>query len=219
MRYPDDQETGRGWRRARRWWFRLRRRGGQGSYPPVVFKISSYCHSAGEVWQRVKSMTRAGELEAEGPNGELLDQEQLKEMVKDWDSETAPGARRRYAMRALVSFSGGVDEEKATEAARQFFRAAFADNHDYVFAPSSATENFHVHVVVQSAGHDGKQLRISQPDIQDLRMLFAENAHEQGIELDASPRRARGLPPARRESRAVEGIRRRGETPRQKPRQ
>ena len=119
---------------------------------------------------------------------------------------------------AMVSFPKGVDEEKATEAARQFFRAAFADNHDYMFAPSSVTEYFHVHVVVQSAGLDGGLLRIGRADIQDLRLLFAEQAHAQGIELDASPRRVRGLRPAKQVSRAVEGIIRRGGTPRHPPR-
>ena len=73
--------------------------------------------------------------------------------------------------------------------------------------------NFHVHVVVQSAGHDGKQLRIRRDDIQDLRMLYAEKAHEQGIELDASPRWARGLEAERQPGPEIEGIKRRGETP------
>ena len=40
---------------------------------------------------------------------------------------------------------------------------------------------------------DGQQLRITKDDIQDLQTLLAEKAHEQGIELDASPRWARGL--------------------------
>ena len=209
MRYLD----GHGQRRAEERRHRSQARAGvvREDLPPVVFKITSYCHSAGAVWQRVKAMTRAGELEAEGPNGELLDQGQLKEMVKDWDAETASRARRQYAMRAVVSFPPGVDEEKATEAARQFFRAAFADNHDYVVAPSSDTENFHVHGCVQAAGHDGKQLRVRRAELQDFRLLLAETAHEQGIELEASPRRARGLPPAQRRSRAEEAIlRRRG---------
>ena len=44
-------------------------------------------------------------------------------------------------------------------------------------------------------------------------MLLAEKAREQGIELDASPRWARGLDSERRPGREAEGIRRRGETP------
>ena len=44
-------------------------------------------------------------------------------------------------------------------------------------------------------------------------MLLAEQAREQGIELDASPRWARGLAAARGPSREVEGMERRGATP------
>ena len=221
MRYrDDDQDQGQAWaERGRAWWFRWqRRRGGRADLPQAVFKISSYCHRPGDVWQRLKSITRGGELEAEGPNGELLDQEQLEQMLEDWEEDREEGKGRRHAMRALVSFPAGVDEEKATEAARQFFREAFADNHDYAFAPTSGGDNFHVNIIVQAGGHDGYQLRIGPADIQDLRLLFAEQAHAQGIELDASPRRARGLPPAKQVSRAVEGIIRRGGRPRHPPR-
>ena len=223
MRYRDDDTfTGldtahRGSlpRGGRRWTgsLRQRARASQG-LPQAVFKISSYSHSAGAVWDRVNYVSREGEIEVEGPNGEQRDQAQLAEMVDDWDALTGERARRQYAMSAVVSFPKGVDEEKATEAARQFFREAFADNHDYVFAPHTDAKQFHVHVVVQSAGHDGKQLRIRRDDLQDLRMLLAEKAAEQGIELDASPRWARGLEAARGPGRAAEGIRRRGETPR-----
>ena len=204
-------------RGGRRWTGSLsqRARASRG-LPQAVFKISSYSHSAGAVWDRVKYVSREGELEAEGPNGEMRDQEQLERTVEDWNRETAPRARRQYAMSAVVSFPQGVDEEKATEAARQFFREAFADNHDYVFAAHTDAKQFHLHIVVQSAGHDGKQLRIRRDDLQDLRMLLAEKAAEQGIELDASPRWARGLDAERRPGREAEGIRRRGETPRRK---
>ena len=181
--------------------------------PQAVVKISSYSHGGAAVWDRVNYVARDGELEVETANGETLDQVQLEQMVEDWSGETEERTKRQIAMSAVVSFPKGVDEEKATEAARQFFREAFADNHDYVFAAHTDAKNFHVHVVVQSAGHDGKQLRIRRDDIQDLRMLFAEKAHEQGIELDASPRWARGLEAERRGGPEIEGIERRGETP------
>ena len=224
MRYASQQDSLAGLeedrrgslpRGGRRWTGSLsqRARASRG-LPQAVFKISSYSHSAGAVWDRVNYVARDGEIEVEGPNGELLDQEQLEEMVDEWSGETKAGQGRRYAMSAVVSFPLGVGEEKATEAGRQFFQAAFADNHDYVFAPHTDAKQFHVHVVVQAAGHDGKQIRLNRDDIQDLRMLLAEKAREQGIELDASPRWARGLDAERRPGREAEGIRRRGETPR-----
>lgn len=220
MRYPDEEDfidlTGppRGRRPRRRW------TGGGGQrarvargLPPAVFKISSYNHTAGAVWGRLNYITREGEVDAEGPNGETLDGELLEDLLEDWKGEAGKERGRRLAMSALVTFPKGVDEERATEAARQFFGEAFGDSHDYVFAGHRDTDNYHVHVVVQAAGHDGRQLRIGRADIQDLRLLFAEKAAEQGIELDASPRWARGEEKGRGQSPAVEGLMRRFRQP------
>ena len=169
-----------------------------------MIKISSYSHNSGAVWDRVNYVARDGELEVEAPDGEKLDQVALEQMVADWSAGEGEENRSRIAMSAIVSFSAGVDKEQATETARQFFGEAFGKNHDYVFAAHEDTKNFHVHVVVRSHGYDGKQLRIGPDDIQELRELLAEKAHEQGIELDASPRWARGLEAEERLSRGAE---------------
>ena len=223
MRYAHQQDSlagleedrrGRLPKGGRRWTGSLRQRArASRGLPQAVVKISSYSHSAGAVWDRVNYVGRDGELEVETANGETLDQVQLEQMVEEWSEETEKRTRRQISMSAVVSFPKGVDEAKATEAARQFFQEAFAENHDYVFVAHTDAKQFHVHVVVQSAGHDGKQLRIRRDDIQDLRMLLAEKAHEQGIELDASPRWARGLDSERRPGPEIEGIKQRGETP------
>ena len=216
MRYTDD-DTLRGRKKARtsrtpqRWtgslrqWVRAARR-----LPQAVFKISSYNHSAAAVWDRVQYISREGELEVEDPNGEkVADVVELEQMVDDW--EAGKGTRaKRLAMSAVVSFPAGVDQEKATEAARQFFREAFADNHDYVFAPHADTDQFHVHLLLETRGHDGQQLRLDRAALQDLRLLLAEQARTQRIKLDASPRWARGLEREPQRPRAVEGIERRG---------
>ena len=118
--------------------------------PQAVVKISSYSHSAGAVASRLAYIGREGELELEGPSGKLLDEAELEQTVAVWDADTEPGRGRRFAMSALVSFPADVDPAQATEAARQFFREAFAENHDYVFAAHTDTENFHVHVVVEA---------------------------------------------------------------------
>ena len=182
--------------------------------PQAVFKISSYSRSGPALWDRVAYVTRDGEVACEGPNGETFESlTELERLVVDWKMETGAHRRRVVAMNAVVSFPAGVDEVKAAAAARGFFQRAFAANHDYVFAPHTDAAQFHVHVVVQAAGHDGKQLRITRADLGALRMLLAETAREQGIELDASPRWARGLDAARRPTWAVEGLTRRGAVP------
>ena len=60
---------------------------------------------------------------------------------------------------------------------------------------------------------DGQQLRIGRADIQDLRCRFAECAQEQGIELDASPRWARGEEKAPAAGLEIEGMLRRWRQP------
>ena len=215
-RLTDLDRPQRGRRAPRRWTGTVSQRGrASRGLPQAVFKISSYSHSAGAVVGRFEYITREGEAEAEGPSGELLDQAALAARADAWSEEAGARHTRRVSMSAVVSFPADVDEDRATEAARQFFAEAFAANHDYVFTGHRDTKNFHVHVVVQSAGLDGKQLRIGRADIQDLRMLFAEKAAEQGIELDASPRWARGKEQARQASREVEGITRRFRQPEQ----
>lgn len=229
MRYDDDDTTlglekakrgqraprGRRSRGGRRWTGTLSQRARTSRrLPQVVFKISSYSHGGGALWDRVNYVARDGEQELEGPNGEQIEnQAELEQIVDKWSREVVEGERKRVAMSAVVSFPAGVDQEQATEAARQFFREAFAENHDYVFAPHTDAKQFHVHVIVETRGLDGEQLRLNRDDIQDLRMLFAEKAREQGIELDASPRWARGLDAERGPSREVEGMERRGATP------
>ena len=230
MLYQDDDEERSGLEQAgrarqhqfsgRRWrWTgsrapRARRPTAGKRVPPVIFKISSHAHSGGAVWDRVNYVARDGELAVEGPNRERIeDLVEIEQIAAAWSDGAEDHKRRVLAMSAIVSFPAGVDQEKATEAARQFFQAAFAENHDYIFAPHTDTGNFHVHVVVQAAGHDGKQLRIRRQDLQGLKELLAEKAGEQGIELDATPRKARGLEAKRGPSREIEGIHRRGAEP------
>ena len=234
MRYHDDDDERSGVAQAgrarqhqfsgRRWFRPHSRQSGKRRPPPpagtrapkAVFKISSYSHSGGALWDRANYIARDGEVAVEGPHGEVFERlSEVEQFVAEWSTDTEDHKRRALAMSAVVSFPAGVDQEQATEASRQFCRAAFAENHDYLFAPHADAHHFHVHVLVQTAGHDDTQLRITKAKLHELRELLAEKAAEQGIELDASPRKARGLDPARGPSREVEGIQRRGAEPSQ----
>ena len=215
--YEDDTllglEQAKKGRKPRRWGGSLPQRARTARrLPQAVFKISSYSHSGAVLWDRINYVSREGELAVENEKGETLTElVELEHMVDTWEDQAPDRKRGVLAMSAVVSFPRGVNHEQATEAARQFFGAAFGQNHDYVFAPHADTDKFHVHVVVQARGHDGTQLRITKDALQDLRMLLAEKARAQGIELDASPRWARGEEREQQRPRAVEGIERRGE--------
>ena len=183
--------------------------------PQAVFKISSYSKSGGALSGRAAYISREGEREVETGDGALgTDLAGLDALVNRWADATPDRKNARIAMNAVVSFPAGVDQEQATEAARQFLQAAFAENHEYFFAAHDDTANFHIHVAVKCQGRDGQQLRIGPPELGALRELFAEKAAEQGIELDASPRWARGLDREAQPPAAVAGIERRGEVPR-----
>lgn len=198
MHYPDDDtllglEQAKKGRKPRRWSGSLPQRiRASKRLPQAVFKISSYSRSGGAVWDRVHYISREGELAVEDANGQqLADLAELEEMVGEWEERQGKRATR-LAMSAVASFPAGVDQEKATAAARQFFQAAFADTYDYVFAPHADTDQFHVHLLLETRGHDGQLLRLDRAALHDLRLLLAEQARAQGIELDASPRWARG---------------------------
>ena len=140
MRPPDDERftdldrPPRGRRPPRRWTGTAGQRArASRRLPQAVFKITSYSRSGGAVHGRFAYITRADEAEAEGPNGDRLDQAALAARAAEWSEEAEARHTRQYAMSAILSFPADVDEEKATEAARQFLREAFADNHDYVF--------------------------------------------------------------------------------------
>ena len=110
MRYDDESLTGldqaqRG-RLPRRWPRRwtgtaAQRASAASGAPPAIFKISSYSHRAGAVSGRFHYISREGEVELEGRDGDRLGLEALE--------------------------------------ARAFLRAAFAENHDYVWGVHSAT--------------------------------------------------------------------------------
>ena len=183
--------------------------------PQAVFKISSYSKGSGALWDRATYISREGERDVETADGDQVQNlAGLEDMVGRWADATPGRKAGRLAMNAVVSFPAGTDQDKATEAARQFFRDAFGENHEYFFAAHEDTDKFHIHIAVKCHGRDGQQLRLGPPELGELRALLAEKAREQSIALDASPRWARGLERGERQPFAVEGIQRRGGVPR-----
>jgi hypothetical protein len=113
-------------------------------------------------------------------------------------------------MNMILSLPRKTDKKCAMEVARQFMKKQFKDNHSYVMAGHDDTDQYHIHVIVKSQGHDGKQLNISKRDLQEWRINYATKARELGVQVDASPRYARGLG-ARRLTTAVHVMRERGQ--------
>ena len=165
--------------------------------PQAVLKITSHSQGLGSVRARLHYISRKGALSVETDEGVFLEgTEELDAFAEDWsvDFSGRRGSQRkaRDTMNLFVSLPSGADRDRALEAARDFFKATFSENHEYVFAAHDDSDHFHVHLIVKLRGRDGKVLRASRKDPELWRQGFAEKARSYGIELDASPRYARG---------------------------
>lgn len=89
--YTDEDDTPLGLKKARKGRKPWRRSGSLSQrvrasrrLPQAVFKISSYSHSGGAVWDRVQYVSREGELEDEAGK-KLEDLVELEAMVEKWE--------------------------------------------------------------------------------------------------------------------------------------
>ncbi len=181
--------------------------------PQAILKISSHNKGQGRVRARLRYVSRQGLLSIETDEGITVEGlEEVDRLVDDWAADFSSRVNSRDTMSLVISMPAGTDEDAAVSAARAFFAETFKENHEYAFAAHDDTDNFHIHLVVKARGRDGKPMRSTRRDPQLWRQGFAEKAREQGIELDASPRYARGVgrrtPPT-----SVFEIRRRDEMP------
>ena len=182
--------------------------------PQAVLKISSHNSGEGRVRARLRYISRQGNVGLETDEEITVEGlEDVDRLVDDWAADFSNRKHSRDTMSLVISMPAGTDEGAAVAAARAFFADTFAENHEYVFAAHNDTDNFHIHLVVKARGRDGKAMRLTRRDPQLWRQAFAEKAREHGIEMDASPRYARGkgrrTPPT-----AVFEIRRREDMPR-----
>ncbi|MCF3643136.1 relaxase/mobilization nuclease domain-containing protein [Rhizobium sp. TRM95111] len=165
--------------------------------PEVMVKISG----GGKNMQRIKAhfdyISRNGLVELEDENGLVL---QGKEDVRDIRDAWAKGRigipyegeRRKEAFNIILSMPPGTDRQSVKDAARAFAAAQFP-THQYVFAAHDDEKHPHVHLVVKAADRHGVRLNPRKADLQQWRELFAEKMREQGIEANATPRKARGV--------------------------
>jgi hypothetical protein len=179
--------------------------------PQAVLKITSYSKSKGGVVDRMMYIARDGDINLETDQGdELRDVGEIMDYADEWSDNFSPKYDSRKAMNMVLSLPRKTDKKCAMKVARQFMEQQFKDNHSYVMAGHDDTDQYHIHVIVKSQGHDGKQLNISKRDLQEWRINYATKARESGVQVDASPRYARGLG-ARRLTTAVHVMRERGQ--------
>ena len=203
-------ESGHAWRGTLSQRARVARR-----LPQAVLKITSRSHGLPAARARLRYISRGGDLAVELADGTTLDSlEEIDQFAEDWAADFGTRKNSRDVMSLVLSVPKGMDRDKALDAAREFFKETFAENHEYAFAGHDDTKHFHIHLVVKTRGHDGKPMRLKLDDPERWRQVFAEKARARGLALDASPRKARGKGPQRSSAPTpIHQLRRRGIVP------
>jgi len=167
--------------------------------PQAVFKITSWAHDAESVMSTLSYVSREGDLELEDPQGALLNAEEVKERLVEWETDFDTHKKRsRESAHIIFSTPEGSDPEAAKAAFRRFASDVFA-NHDYLFVGHDDTDFFHIHAVVKARGFEMTKLDPGRKDLKDWRNYWAECLRDEGIQVEASSRLMRGfLTPAPR---------------------
>ncbi|MEJ7139545.1 relaxase/mobilization nuclease domain-containing protein [Amphibiibacter pelophylacis] len=163
----------------------------------VMVKISGGGKNMKHIKAHMDYISRNGEVEIEDENGDI---HQGMEAVRDVRDSWAKGKigipyegeKRKEAFNIVLSMPPGTDRQAVKDAAREFAKQEFG-NHQYVFAAHDDEKHPHVHLAVKAVGNDGIRLNPRKGDLQFWREQFAEKLREQGIEANATPRRARGV--------------------------
>jgi hypothetical protein len=166
------------------------------------------------VSQSIDYISRKGELALETESGDIvLGRAERKELVKNWSRHFDSRKRSRDSVHLAFSMPRGSDPEKLRAAVRKVVTNHF-DGHEAVFAIHQDRPHPHAHVVMKTRNRKtGKKLRLGIAEIFKTREAFAEAATEQGVELAASPRAARGI--GKKATRqAIHYMKQRGVTPR-----
>jgi hypothetical protein len=120
----------------------------------------------------------------------------LKDLQQRWEDDAVLDDKRRrdgsLSINIILSMPAGTDAVAVKDSARAFAIETFGYNHDYVFVQHLDDKHPHVHLTVQSLGHDGRRLNPRKADLQAWRERFAGELRLRGIAAEATPRRTRG---------------------------
>ncbi|AUZ86125.1 MULTISPECIES: relaxase/mobilization nuclease domain-containing protein [Methylophaga] len=168
--------------------------------PEVMAKITGFSKGTGHIASHIEYIAREGEEVLENDKGELFKgRENLESAYSDWikDIESFPKEKSsktsRDVMHLMLSMPAGTDPEKVRDAARNFAKKAFSENHEYLFALHTDQPHPHVHLAVKMLGFNNKKLDPKKNDIQAWREGFAEELRTLGVAALATRRQARGV--------------------------
>lgn len=164
--------------------------------PEVVVKVSGSGKKPGQILAHMTYITRNGKLEAENERGEAIKGlAEVQEVFQEWslDSSKASTRGRAQTVNIVLSMPEGTDPQAVLAASRGFAKEQFGGNHQYLLALHTDTRQPHVHLAVKAQGFGLTWLKRSKADLQEWRECFAQKMRDQGLEAEATPRRARGV--------------------------
>ena len=176
--------------------------------PPAIVKVirNGQTGARSELQNQLNYLTREGELSLTMASGEQVDSpETMAEVMRMWGVDFDATNWNHKTTHLLVSSPHGTDPEIVWRAAERFatkmFEGGQGESWDYAKIAHNDTEYPHVHFVVNNLGLEtGEQFKVWRThriNVPMLRTAWAEAARAEGLQLDDTPRRARGLPPAR----------------------
>lgn len=165
--------------------------------PEVVVKISGGGRNMGHIKAHMDYISRNGELPVENERGEIYEgKEDIRALRAEFKHAgigiPEHGEARREALNIVFSMPAGTHRPSVTGAVRELAKKNF-QGHQYAFAQHDDEDHTHVHLVVKIAGFDGYRLQHRKGDLAEWRESFAEHLRAQGIEANASTRKARGV--------------------------
>jgi Relaxase/Mobilisation nuclease domain len=188
--------------------------------PEVMVKVTGGGRSTGAVAAHFAYISGKGRIDIETDEGQRIDKEGQKELLKGWHLELTPGQYRkgiddRHAPRSLklahnivLSMPRPTPPDKVLAAARVFAREHFGAKHQYAMALHTHQEHPHVHLVVKAEGRDGLRLHIDKAMLREWREHFAELMRAQGVPANATPCVVRGRTKGRVREASYQAMRR-----------
>jgi len=165
--------------------------------PEVMVKVSGGGRNMGHIKAHMDYISRNGELPVENERGEIYEGREDIRALRDEFKRGGigipeHGEGRREALNVIFSMPAGTHRPSVTAAVRELAKKNF-QGHQYAFAQHDDEDHAHVHLVVKIAGFDGYRLQHRKGDVASWRESFAEHLRAQGIEANATTRKARGV--------------------------
>lgn len=160
----------------------------------AVVKVRSFAHGVSGVSGCMDYISRGGSIALETESGGMLEgREEQRALVKSWSVDFDKRKDSRDSAHIIFSMPPGSSVEALKGAVRTVGHKTF-EGHEWVFAIHQDTKHPHAHMVLKMRGWDKDQkIDFKKADLHKLREAFAEAAREQGVELAASSRAARGV--------------------------